>query len=116
MSVTCQLCPARFDVVVALDFHVRREHPGAAELYRSVLRDLYRTERNAKRAAYLPTGRLPPALDGLYRAGCPCGRSYTAHLALHRAEVTPSDRDQQPPGASPGPDLPQTGERCQHGE
>jgi len=79
----CPSCPAKFDSVVALEFHLNAEHPGAFQLARPLLRQLYRDERNAARvAAAERPGTLHPALEHLYRLGCPCGRSYTAHVRV----------------------------------
>jgi hypothetical protein len=82
MEISCDLCPAKFGHVVELDFHYRREHPGAADASRAVLRTLYRQERLSNRPA--ASDRLNPKLEQLYRRGCPCGRSLNAHLVARR--------------------------------
>lgn len=81
----CPLCPSKFDAVVALDFHLRREHPGAVEVQHEMILRLYREERAAKRKEEeLPPGKLHPKLDALYRSGCPCGRSYKDHVEARK--------------------------------
>lgn len=89
-DATCPLCPRQFDHEVQLRFHIAREHPGAIEATRPMLREI----RARDRAESAPDpNRMHPALEALFRHGCPCEKSYTRHMKDWR------DRMRQPFGA-----------------
>jgi len=93
MSKTaCPVCDAKQKSVVALQFHVRSEHPGAVKHIRPLLARLEREDRAAKKAeaAADAEGVLPIALRSLYEKGCPCGKSLAWHL--RRAKTAASKK------------------------
>jgi hypothetical protein len=82
-SITCPLCPAKFEQAVGLTFHIREEHPGAVDKSRELLARLARQERvEAKSNREIEAVRK---VDSLYRHGCACGNDYQWHLAQRAA-------------------------------
>jgi hypothetical protein len=82
-SITCPLCPAKFDYAVALSFHIRQEHPGAVEASRELLARLGREERlEAKSTREIEAIKR---VDSLYRHGCPCEHDLAWHLEQRAA-------------------------------
>jgi hypothetical protein len=83
-KIPCPLCPEKFRSPVALDMHMREEHPEGREAASGILREAYRV-RDQQRADEVEARALK-RLDQLYERGCPCGRSYEAHMKV-RAQI-----------------------------
>lgn len=81
----CLECKESFSSTVALEFHMKGEHPGAYAARLPELRDIQRTDRRARVAAerVATAGKVHPKLDGIYHH-CPCGRSYNWHVNITR--------------------------------